>query len=143
MMLRMTPWVPGFIRNRTLQYTTLEKIVHTACKGGRKVERLLKPRLKFMLWPAIDIPIGFSIMFCGFFLGLPLPIPFTNAIPAVALILLFLGIIEQDGVAVLVALVILALCVYVVYLFVTLGFGGGWDELRKFGHMITPSFMRF
>ena len=146
-MLRMKPWVPGFIRNRTLQYSTLEKIVGVACRGGRKIERLLRPRLKFMLWPAIDVPIGLSILFCGFFLGLPLPIPFTNAIPAVALILLFLGVIEQDGVAVilgeLIALLILALCVYVVYLFVKLGFGGGWDELRRFGQWITPDFLRF
>ncbi|MGC4032543.1 MAG: exopolysaccharide biosynthesis protein [Tepidisphaeraceae bacterium] len=119
-MLRMKPWVPGFISRRTLKRETLEKIVNIACKGGKKVEKLLKPRLKFMLWPMIDVPIGFSILFCGFFLGLPLPIPFTNAIPAVALILLLLGVIEQDGVAVLLGeiltLVILAGTVYVCYL---------------------------
>ena len=143
---RMRPWVPGFIRNRTLKYGTLEKLVGVASRGGRKVERLLRPRLKFMLWPAVDVPIGLSIAFCGFFLGLPLPIPFTNAIPAVALILLFLGVIERDGVAVIlgeiITLLILALCVYVVYLFVKLGVGGGWDELRRFGHWLTPGFLR-
>lgn len=118
--LRMKPWVPGFISKRTMKRETLEKIVNVACKGGKKVEKLLKPRLKFMLWPMIDVPIGLSILFCGFFLGLPLPIPFTNAIPAVALILLLLGVIEQDGVAILLGelltLVILAGTVYVCYL---------------------------
>lgn len=132
-MLRMPAWVPGFIRNRTLSYATLEKVIKVAARGGRRIEHLVKPRLKFMLWPMIDLPIGFSLMFCGFFLGLPLPIPFTNAIPAVALILLLLGIVEQDGVCVILgeilALVILAGVGYVCYLFWAYGVDAGWDMI--------------
>ncbi|HEX8325332.1 MAG TPA: exopolysaccharide biosynthesis protein [Tepidisphaeraceae bacterium] len=136
-MLRMPAWVPGFIRNRTLSYAMLEKVIRVATNGGRKIEHLVKPRLKFMLWPAIDLPIGFSLMFCGFFLGLPLPIPFTNAIPAVALILLLLGVIEQDGVCVilgeLLALVILCICGYVAYLCWVHGVEAGWEMIRGGG----------
>ena len=45
--------------------------------------------------------IGLGLISAGFALGLPLPIPFTNCIPAVAIILLCLGTILEDGLTVL------------------------------------------
>ena len=38
---------------------------------------------------------------CGLVLSLPLPIPFSNSIPAMAILLLCLGAIVEDGVMVL------------------------------------------
>lgn len=138
-MLQRTPHVPGFLGRRTLSYAALERIIAFGIRWGRRLERVLKPRLRFMLWPMIDVLIGLSLAFCGVFLALPLPIPFTNAVPAIAIILLLLGTIERDGVFVIagqvIALAILALCVYVAYLLWVHGIEQGWSLLeQKFWH---------
>ena len=44
---------------------------------------------------------GLVIFFCGFVLSLPLPIPFTNTIPAIAILLLSMGMMEEDGLFIL------------------------------------------
>jgi len=45
--------------------------------------------------------IGLSIVIAGLGLMLPLPIPFSNSIPAWAVVLLAIGMIEKDGLCVL------------------------------------------
>lgn len=137
-MLRLPPWVPDFVARRSMSNTILTKVVGVASRWGHRVERMLKPRLKFMLWPAIDVPIGLSLLFCGAFLALPLPIPFTNSIPAIAIVLLLLGMIERDGLFIIagemMSLALFALCVYVCYLFWRYGFEAGWEMVKHLGH---------
>jgi hypothetical protein len=96
-MLNLKPWLPGFVRRRSLSYAALKRITTM----GDKLEKWLKPRLKFMTWPGINAVLGFSLILCGVFMALPLPIPFTNSVPAFAIILLLLGLIERDGIFVL------------------------------------------
>lgn len=133
-MMQRTPHVPGFLGRRTLSFAMLEKLVGFGTRWGRRLEKVLKPRLKFMVWPMIDVLIGAGLTFCGLFLALPLPIPFTNSIPAVAIILLLLGTIERDGVFVIagqiVALAILALTVYVGHLLWVHGIEHGMKVLE-------------
>ena len=45
--------------------------------------------------------IGFGIVVAGLGLTLPLPIPFSNSIPAWAILLLAIGMMEKDGLFVL------------------------------------------
>lgn len=45
--------------------------------------------------------IGFGIVIAGVGLMLPLPIPFSNSIPAWAVVLLAVGMMEKDGLCVL------------------------------------------
>jgi hypothetical protein len=136
--LRLPPWVPDFIARRSMSNAVLTKVVGLASKWGRRLEKMLRPRLKFMLWPAIDIPIGLYLLFCGIFLSLPLPIQFTNSIPAIAIVLLLLGMIERDGLFILLgelmSLALLALCLYVCWLFYRYGFKEGWEMVQHWGH---------
>jgi hypothetical protein len=46
--------------------------------------------------------IGLGIVIAGLGLMLPLPIPFSNNIPAWAVVLLAIGMMERDGLCVLV-----------------------------------------
>ena len=59
-----------------------------------------------MLWRALG---GLAIMASGAVLSLPLPIPFSNAIPAFAIILAAAGLMERDAVFIVLAFVVLAL----------------------------------
>ena len=95
------PWMPGFFKRRQLSHEAVEKLVQKAVKWSDRLQKLLKPRMQFMLWPGVNIILGLSLIILGFIMALPLPIPFTNAIPAFGIILILLGIIERDGLFVL------------------------------------------
>jgi hypothetical protein len=94
------PWLPAFILNRRISYSMLEKMVHFGCKIYEKVEKVIRPRLGFLLVGAgMGMVTGLAIALSGIFLSLPIPPPFplTNTIPGFAIIFLSLGLMERDG----------------------------------------------
>jgi hypothetical protein len=99
------PWLPAFILRREIKYAVLEKIVHLGLKLSTKLEKVVKPRMHFLQrWPGMINLIGLGIASGGLLLSLPLPplIPFSNTIPAFAVLFLTAGMIERDGLLVLV-----------------------------------------
>lgn len=102
----------GAIRNeRTHQMPDWisKKKVHPKVSGVLKLsavlsrffERLMKPRWKWALWhPMLALPaIGLS----GLLLMLPLPIPFTNLTAGLSAVLISLGMLYRDGLAMMFA----------------------------------------
>jgi hypothetical protein len=93
--------LPQFARKAELSPDALRAVA----KGLRTVVRPMawafRPRLFVSLHGSWWRLIGISVFFAAFLLGLPLPIPFANLIPAVALILLAVGLLQRDGLAVL------------------------------------------
>ena len=75
-----------------------------ALAGGARVlgaiERLLvRPRhTAWMRWRSVRCVNGLMMAFMGFYLALPLAIPFTNFLPAYGVLLLALSMMEDDGV---------------------------------------------
>ena len=98
------PWLPAFILRREIQYPVLEKIVGLGLKLAVRLEKVVKPRMHFLQrWPGMLNLIGLGIASGGLLLSLPLPplIPFSNTIPALAVLFLTAGMIERDGLLVL------------------------------------------
>jgi hypothetical protein len=94
------PWLPAFILNRRISYSVLERMVHFGCVIYEKIEKVVRPRLGFLLaGPGMGMMIGLAIAISGLFLSLPIPPPFplTNTIPGFAIIFLSLGLMERDG----------------------------------------------
>ena len=94
------PWLPAFILNRRISYSVLERMVHFGCVIYEKIEKVVRPRLGFLLaGPGMGMMIGLAIAVSGLFLSLPIPPPFplTNTIPGFAIIFLSLGLMERDG----------------------------------------------
>lgn len=124
----MHPRVPGFLARRQISYQVLERVVTIATRWARKLENVLRPRLGFMLWPGINIVIGLSLAAAGFLMALPIPIPFTNAIPAVVILVLLVGILERDGVVILIGLALAGVLVLasgvLAYLLIRYGYSG-------------------
>jgi hypothetical protein len=116
------PFLPRYLASREIQYTTLKGVVAGIAHKARSFERLLKPRATFMFWPGLHIILGLAIAFAGFVLGLPIPLPFANAIPAVAVILFAAGMLERDGAFVLAGH---GFCVSLIVLAVVL-----WETIR-------------
>ena len=99
------PSLPGFILRRPIKYAVLEKIILLGLKLATKLEKIVKPRMHFLQrWPGMINLIGIGIVSGGLLLSLPLPplIPFSNTIPAIAVLLLTAGMIERDGLLVLI-----------------------------------------
>lgn len=108
-------WMPDFLLRREISHQLLEKLVGTAARFYRKVEKLVRPRMYFLQrWPGMINLMGFMIMTGGILLSLPVPPPFplTNTIPGLAVIFMALGIMERDGVCTLIGygFAVLGLC---------------------------------
>jgi hypothetical protein len=95
------PWVPGFISRRQLSHDLITRLASVTTKAADRVNRCIRPRWSFMFWPGLRHGVGIGLVSAGFVLSLPLPIPFSNSIPAVAILLLCLGTLFQDGLTVL------------------------------------------
>src|SRR3569832_1002440 len=99
--LRKNPWLPEAILNRQIPYPTLEKIIGVTLKAAYYMEKILHPRFKFFhRWVSFSVLNGLIIAVNAFCLMLPLPIPFTNMLPALSIVLLAAGMMEEDGAAI-------------------------------------------
>ena len=97
------PRLPGRAKRVTIEYERLKSIVAKGTWFAVKLERFLKRgRLGSLIESRFAKRfVGAMIVSSGFFLGLPLPIPFTNTIPAYSLIFIAIGWMEGDGVLIL------------------------------------------
>ncbi len=101
--LRKHPWFPKRLLQREIPYATLTKIIQAALTVTTRLEKVLHPRLKFFnRWATFTALNGLVITSSAFLLMFPIPIPFTNTLPALSIILIAAGMIEEDG-AVIVA----------------------------------------
>jgi len=121
------PGLPKLILQREIKFAVLEKIIKVGLKLTTKLEKLAKPRMHFLQrWPGMINLIGLGIASGGLLLSLPLPplIPFSNTIPALAVLFLTAGLTERDGLLVLIGHVInIAAWVYFSVMFAAAGHG--------------------
>lgn len=100
---RKTPWLPQFILRRTLSADQLQTVLKSALRLAKVMEKVVRPRWYFLHhWPGSRTIIGVNIAAGGALLLLPLPIPFSNTLPAWAIVFLTAGMMERDGFVVLV-----------------------------------------
>lgn len=134
MALGRRPWLPGFISNRSLARETMESLITRGLPWIERGERYLHARLTTLTAPRAQRLIGVLSVLLA--LSIMLPIPFGNMMPAIAIILFGLGLMEDDGAWIIAglvtALLALALVVFVLWaviksaIFVILGaFGLG------------------
>jgi len=94
------PWLPRRLLDVRISYPVLSKLVAAGSVLARWIERLIKPRLRaFTAAPPVRIVNGLAIMASAFVFMLPLPIPLSNAIPAWAVLLICLGMLQEDAAA--------------------------------------------
>lgn len=104
-MFGLRPWLPGFVARRQISNALLTKLVRGTGRVMAKVQRLFRPRLSVMFNPVMHLLAGFSLAALAFALALPIPIPWNNGPPAIGILLLALGLLERDGLMVLLGIV--------------------------------------
>ncbi len=96
------PWLPQFVLRRELSLEMLRKILGVLIKLLRQMERLTKSRLPFLhSGPGMVNLIGLGIASGGIFLFLPIMVPVMNTLPTLSILFLTAGMMERDGLFVL------------------------------------------
>jgi hypothetical protein len=96
------PLIPRWLLRRKIPPAAVRVLVQRGVPLIRRAERGLHPRLLALpRWPLFRSITGLAVASCGFALALPLPIPFSNTIPAAGALLLAAGIMEDDGLFIL------------------------------------------
>lgn len=95
MMLGRLPWLPPFISNRSMSRDDFAQTISRATPLLARAERLLKPRLSFFVKDRAQNVIGAVCLLLAVILMLPIPL--GNMLPAIAISLISLGVLERDG----------------------------------------------
>ncbi len=97
--LNRLPWLPGKIADRRLESERLMPVLERGVRFLRRIDRFFAPRLPVLTTGAMVNRVnGLALMGAGVLLMLPLSlIPFSNTLPAVAVLLLSAGISQRDG----------------------------------------------
>ncbi len=111
------PWLPKFLLRRHLPKKSTEAVLKGVGKLFRPLEKWIKPRCLFMQSYWAYLLVGLALLFDALFLSLPLPIPYTNTPPAWAIMFKVLGNTEDDGVLLIIGLLMSAIMLAVAVFF--------------------------
>lgn len=124
--LRRELWIPARLKHRRIQTKKLRPVIRKALPWLKKVEYLSRPnRIPVLVANgAAEQLNSLALVLGAILLMLPFgPIPFTNTLPALALLFLAIGLLQRDGVCVLLGyLSFVATLVYFSFLIA----GSGW-----------------
>lgn len=96
-------WLPKRILEKSITPKTLQKITEKILWLLEKMKRWVYPRLTWLCChPAMQMINGLLIFTLGILLALPLPTPFSNLMAAWSILLIGLGLLEDDGVVILI-----------------------------------------
>jgi hypothetical protein len=89
------PWIPGFLRRRTMSREGLLRFLDRAEPITRRLETVCKPRLQRLTRRPFTFASGAIMILIGILLALP--IPFTNYVFGGMLIAFAFALVERDG----------------------------------------------
>ena len=89
------PWLPGAISRRSMSREDFHLLVGRVAPWLERAEKLLKPRASFLAVPPMEYVVGLLCLLQA--VVLVLPIPLGNMLPAAAISLMALGLLERDG----------------------------------------------
>jgi hypothetical protein len=102
LMLGMRPWLPNFIARRSMTRDVFARIVARILPWLQRIEGLMRPGLSVLARPPYEYAVGALCLLLS--IVVLLPIPLGNMLPAAAISLFALGILERNGVWVLAGL---------------------------------------
>ncbi|HRK36619.1 MAG TPA: exopolysaccharide biosynthesis protein [Candidatus Hydrogenedentes bacterium] len=118
------PWLPQYIHNRLVSHRVLASTINRLTGVMRYLEFVLKPRMLFMtnnarVWRMHGLfLLGMAVILA---LPIPMPAPFTNSVAALPIFLASLGMLERDGVCIIVGYLSTLICISYYVALVVLG----------------------
>ena len=115
-----TPFLPKFIVRRSIKHTHLQSVCTRILPYMEKLERVITPRLNFLVRPPADRLIALLCVVLS--LMIMLPIPFANALPALSISFFAIAILQRDGLFVIFGIIIALISAAVISAFVGTAF---------------------
>jgi len=123
---RPRPWLPERARRRELSMAMLDRVATLLERRTRWLARSTRRRWEALIAPRL---IGLGIVLLALGLALPLPIPGSNLVFLVPLLMYAIGLLERDGLWIIVAHACL-----LADLALLIAFGGAvWLVLQRIG----------
>ncbi len=117
-------WIPKRWLDRPLPASRMRKIFSIGEKIVKKMEKVVQPRGKYFLThPWVERFNGVLLVICGAFLALLLP-PGFNFPPAVAILFMSVGILEDDGIFLTIGYLLVGLNILLFNYLFFFGFNG-------------------
>ncbi|MEW5966828.1 MAG: exopolysaccharide biosynthesis protein [Pseudomonadota bacterium] len=89
------PWLPALVTRRSMARADFQALMQRMGPWLERAEKLLRPRASVLALPPMEYLIGLVCLLLA--AVLVLPIPFGNMLPALAISLMALGVLERDG----------------------------------------------
>lgn len=129
---RQILWVPGWAERISIHRETFRRLIRRFMRPLRWTEAVSRPRLYFLTGGFGQGLIGLACLFLS--AVLVLPIFGGNLIPAVAIAFFSLGVMQRDGLAVLLGWLTTAVAIAILFLawkLIVAGFQHGIDAVQR------------
>ncbi|CEI84707.1 exopolysaccharide biosynthesis protein [Ehrlichia minasensis] len=113
------PWMPRWLEKKSFKRTTLALIIEKTAPILKKAEKLTKPRLLFIFNSVGEKVIAFISLLCAVSIAIPLPL--TNFIPAGGVSIMSLGLLNKDGMMVILGVLVSLFGIVVTTMVIILG----------------------
>lgn len=94
-MMAQRPWLPPIIARRSVSRNVFATLIFRVTPWLGRLEKLLRPRLLWLVDHRAERLIGALCLLLSVILLLPVPL--GNMLPALAISLMMLGLLERDG----------------------------------------------
>jgi hypothetical protein len=111
-------WLPAGLARRSVPRSAFLTIVDRILPTLRRLERIVRPRAGWLAGPWARVPVGVICFVLAIIITLPLPL--GHVVPATAISVLALGLIERDGIAIALG-IITAVCGLGIVIFAAAG----------------------
>lgn len=129
-------WLPKKFLSKELPAKSLKKAFHTGLKWLIKLEKISKPNRLIWLTSGniAHITNGISIILAAILLMAPFGfIPFSNTVPAIALLFYAIGLLQKDGISIIWGHIFNLLTI----IYFAILISGGWALILKLGEYLT------
>ncbi|MEL6451337.1 MAG: exopolysaccharide biosynthesis protein [Pseudomonadota bacterium] len=96
---RRTPWLPGPLSARQMSSQGLETLSRRSAPWLKRIEAVSRPRLRALTQNPIDRIVGLGLVV--FSASILVPLPGTNTVPGLAVVIIAMGLLQRDGILVL------------------------------------------
>lgn len=107
-----TPWFPPFIAKRRLKTDAICRVCTRAMPSLKALERWVKPRWLWLVHAPMDRLIALVCLVLS--VAILMPIPFGNALPALAICFFSIALLQRDGLFVVLGFITALLAVSII-----------------------------
>ncbi|WP_299626747.1 exopolysaccharide biosynthesis protein [uncultured Tateyamaria sp.] len=101
---RRTPWLPRSLSARTFSAEGLGTLSRRSAPWLKRIEAFSRPRLTALTKAPLDRIVGLGLVL--FSASILVPLPGTNSVPGLAVVIVAMGLLQRDGILVLLGMVL-------------------------------------